>query len=281
MKHAAYTLLILSSFLVLTACDGRGKEAAARLENARSLYEANEWMAARNEIDTIRAHYPMETATLREALMLIREIERKEAGRNIVYCDSLIPVRQAEAAEASAGFVFEKDSAYEETGKYINRKQTVERNIERSYIRCGVSEDGRMYLESVYFGAHPIRHTAIRISRADGIFAETASIAIDGALNYSFKDGDKTSEIVHYKGKDGEDAIKFIFSNAGERLKVDYIGGAPYALYMGDADKEAIAATYNLAAILTDIYTLTAERSKAAKRKEYLEGKLEPADLTD
>jgi hypothetical protein len=198
----------------------------------------------------------------------------KEAERNIIYCDSLLPIRQAEAMEAVKGFVFEKDTAYAETGVYVRPQQTVERNIERSYIRCGVNEEGEMYTASVYFGPGPVHHTGIRISTRDGIFVETASIPYDGGLNYRFQDGGNTSEIVQYKGEHGADVIKFICNNARERLRVDYTGGTQYSLYMGEADKQAFVSTYGLAAILSDIYRLTAERTKSIKKKDYLEGKL-------
>ncbi|MDR1259649.1 MAG: hypothetical protein LBK65_10320 [Tannerellaceae bacterium] len=266
--------ITLAVCLTATACGGRGKEAASELEHARGLYERNEWLAAKNTIDTIRARYPSETVTLREALVLMRRIEMKETERNIAYCDSLLPIRQAEAAIAVKGFVFEKDSAYEEKGAYVRPQQTVERNIERSYVRCGVNEDGEMYIASVYFGSSPIRHTGIKVSLRDGIFVETASIPYDVGLNYRFQDGSNTSEIIQYKGEHGADAIKFICNNAHERLRVDYTGGAQYSLYMSEADKQSLVSTYWLASILSDIHRLASERTKALKRKDYLEAKL-------
>ncbi|MDR1344448.1 MAG: hypothetical protein LBJ39_03755 [Tannerellaceae bacterium] len=272
MKH--FITYAISIITLLTSCSGREKEAAARLECAEAFFERNEWLSAKNAIDSIRADYPDETGILKEALTLMRQIEMKEAERNIVYCDSLLPIRQAEAAEAVKDFVFEKDSAYEQTGNYIQYRQTVERNIERSYIRCGVNEQGEMYLTSVYFGSRPIRHTGIKVSRSDGVFAETAHIPYDGGLNYRFKDGENISEIVQYKGEHGVDVIKFICSNAKERLYVNYTGGEKYGIYIGGSDKQAYISTYNFAAILSDIHNLTSERTKAIKKKEYLEGKL-------
>jgi hypothetical protein len=260
--------------LLLAGCGGDEKEARAKLENARVLYERNELPAAKNEIDSIRVWYPAEAKVLKEALSLMRQVELKEAERDIAYCDSLLPIRQAEAQEAVKGFVFEKDSVYEEIGNYIRKQQTVERNVERNYVRCGVNEHGEMYLASVYFGSFPINHTGIRLSIKNGLFAETASIPYDGGLNYRFKDGENTSEIVNYKGERGIDAIKFIYDHAAERIKADYTGGKPYSIYMEEADKKAFVSTYELAIILNDVYTLTAEREKAQKKKSYLTGKL-------
>lgn len=98
------------------------------------------------------------------------------------------------------GFAFEKDSVYEEIGNYIWKQQTIERNVQRCYVRCGVNEEGEMYLASVYYGGRPIEHTGIKLSLKDGQFAETASIPYDGGLNYRFKDMGSTTEVVTYKG---------------------------------------------------------------------------------
>jgi hypothetical protein len=267
-----YTWSLL--LLITAGCHTREKEAKAGLEHARLLYEKNEWVAARNEIDSIRIRYPKEVKVLRSALDLMRQVELKEAERNIVYCDSLLPLRQEEAEQAAQAFVFEKDTAYEETGTYIKQRQRVENNVERSYLRCSVTEEGEMYLASVYFGSQPILHTGIKVSSKDGLFAETASIPHDGGLNYRFKDGSNTSEIVHYKGENGMDAIKFVYANAGGSIKVDYTGGKPYTIYIDERDKKDMIATYNLASILREVHRLTLEREKAIKKKAYIDRKL-------
>lgn len=277
MKRYLTGALLLA--LLATGCNQAGKEARARLENARTMYEQGELFSAKNEIDTLRAHYPKEVKVLKDALELMRLVELKEAARTIAYCDSLLPLKQEEVATLSKGFVFEKDTVYEEVGNYIWKQQTVERNVERSYIRCGVNERGEMYLASVYFGPRALGHTSIKVSTKDGPFAETARIPYDGGVNYRFQDGANVTEIVNYKKENGEAAIKFIYNNTKERIRVDYEGGKPYTIYMADADKQALAATYDLAMVLSDIETMTRAHDKSTRRKAYLEGKL--ADAPD
>lgn len=259
----------------LCSCAGAEKEAKAQLEQARAFMERNEFFAARSEIDSLRANYPKELGVLKEALALMREVDIKEATRNIAYCDSLMPIRLHESDSLKAGFTFEKDTLYEEIGNYIWRQQTIERNVQRCYVRCGVNENGEMYLASVYFGGKPIDHTSIKISTPDGLFAETATIPYDGGLNYHFKDLGNTTEVVTYKAENGMDAIKFINDNADKRLKVEYKGGKPYIIYMAENDKKALVATYQLASTLSDIYQMTREKKKALKRIAYLNGKME------
>ncbi len=260
---------------LLAGCSGDEKAAQARLDKAREMYERNELFGAKNEIDSLRALYPKEVKVLKQGLRLMREVEMKEAERNIAYCDSLLPIKLEEVEGLKKGFVFEKDSAYEEIGNYIWKQQTIERNVQRCYIRCGVSEEGEMYLASVYYGGRPIEHTGIRLSLKDGQFAETASIPYDGGINYRFKDMGSTTEVVTYKGEHGIDAVKFIYDNADERIKVEYTGGKPYVIYMADADKKAVVSTFNLATVLSDIQNMTTLKEKSEKKIAYLKSKIE------
>ncbi len=268
-------ICIVFAAATLAACGNAEKEARGRLDSARSMYEQGEYFAAKSEIDTIRSLYPKEFKVLKEGLSLMRLIETKEAERTVGYCDSLIPIKETEMEELKKGFVFEKDSAYEETGNYVWKQQTVERNVQRCYIRSGVNEKGEIYLASVFYGGKPINHTGIKVSTGDGQFAETASIAYDGGVNYRFEDLGKTTEVVTYKGEKGIDAVKFISANVKERIRVDYTGGKPYIIYIADGDKKAIAATFNLATVLSDLETLRKEKEKSTKRLAYLNAKLE------
>ena len=261
--------------ILLSSCGSKEKEAQARLDNARKMFESNEYFAAKNEIDSIRTLYPKEFKVLKESLNLMRLVEQKEAERTLAYCDSMMPIRIGELEILRKDFVYEKDSVYEEIGTFVWKQQTIERNINRCYIRCGVNEKGEMYLASVYYGSNPINHTSVKLSTSADLFAETASIPYDGGVNYHFKDEGATTEVVTYKGEAGLDAINFIYNNEKERIKVEYTGGKPYVIYIADADKKALVATFNLGTVLSDINHMTTEMNKAQKRMEYLSGKLE------
>lgn len=267
-------ICIALATITLSACSDTAKQAQARLDNAKAMYERNEFFGAKNEIDSIRALYPKEFSVLKESLSLMRQVELKEAERNIAFCDSLLPIRLAEIEVLQKGFVLEKDSIYEEIGNYIWKQQTIERNVNRCYIRSGVNEKGEMYLASVYFGARPINHTSIKLSTKDGLFAETASIPYDGGVNYRFKDLGNTTEVVTYKGENCTDAVKFIYTNEKNRIKADYAGDKPYSMVIADGDKKAIAATYNLAIVLSEIENMKKEKQKAEKKIAYLNKKL-------
>lgn len=269
------TLCIVFLAALLNGCSSDEKAARTRLEKARQMYEQNEFFTAKSEIDSIRTLYPKEYKVLKEGLELMRQVEWKENERTIAFCGSMIPVKEEELQELVKGFTLEKDSVYQPVGNYIWKQQTIERNVQRCYIRCGVNERGEMYLASVYYGARPINHTSLRVSTPDGLSAETASIAYDGGVNYRFEDLGSTTEVVTYKGDNGMDVVKFIYANEKERIKAEFTGGKPYTIYIAEGDKKAIAATYDLAVVLSDIENMVTEREKALKRQAYLQSKLE------
>ena len=270
-KIAIYIPLVAA---LLTACEGDRRAAEERLAQAQALYERNEFFGAKNEIDSIKMLYPKEVTVLRQALNLMRQVEWKEAEGGGAFCDSVLPIKREELVGLKAGFVFEKDSAYEEIGHYIWKRQTIERNVQRCYVRCGVNEEGEMYLASVFYGGKPIEHTSVRLSTKDGQEAETATIPFDGGLNYRFTDLGQTTEVVTYKGEHCESAVKLIYANAKERIKVEYKGGKPYTIYMADVDKEAIVKTFDLATVLSDIQAMETLKAKSAKKMDYLNQKL-------
>ena len=135
MKKLAICITLIAA--ILTGCNGDEKAAQARLDKARAMYENNEFFGAKNEIDSIRALYPKEVKVLKQGLTLMRQVEVKEAERNIAFCDSLLPIKLEEVEGLKKGFAFEKDSVYEEIGNYIWKQQTIERNVQRCYVRCG------------------------------------------------------------------------------------------------------------------------------------------------
>lgn len=272
MKKSAICITLAT--LALAGCNNDEKNAQARLDNARSMYEQNEFFAAKNEIDSIRILYPKEFKVIREGLTLMRQVEQKEAERNLAFCDSLIPVKQQELEGLKKGFNFEKDSAYNEIGNYVSKQQTIERNIQRCYIRSGVNEKGGDVPGKCLFRRQANQSYRHKLSTRTAFSAETPAIPYDGGLNYHFKDLGNTTEVVTYQGEKCEDAVKFIFANKEKRIKVEYTGGKPYILYIADADKKAIASTYELAVVLSDIEKLTKEKEKATKKLAYLEKKL-------
>jgi hypothetical protein len=271
-----YKYLILSSVFfcfLLNSC-GNSKEANILLTEAQTMYDNKEFVAAKNMIDSINNMYPREIEVRKKALTLMRQVEIGESEQNIVFCDSLLPIRISELEGLKKGFVFEKDTAYNETGNFIRSTMTVEKNVERSYIRCGVNEEGEMYMASVYFGSRPIEHTGLKFSTNNGDLAETPSIPYDGGLNYRFKDLGNTTEVVTYKGNHCKAIANFVNIKSDQRIKAEYTGGKTFTLYLSDNDKKGIIETYNLALVLSEINAMQKEKEKSLKRIERISEKL-------
>ena len=273
MKIIKSSFFSLITLLIFTCC-GDGKEAQKRFDNAKALYDNKHFIAAKSEIDSINILYPREIEVRKKALTLMRLVERGESVRNIEYCDSLIPILTGKLPELKKGFVFEKDPTYDNIGNYIWSTMTIERNTERSYIRCGVDEDGVMYVTSVYFGGSPINHTGLKLTAKEGYFAQTPSIPYDGGKNYRFNDMGRISEIVTYKGEYCKPIADLIYLVDKERIKAEYTGGKAYSLYLSDNDKKAIKATYELALVLNEINNLQNEKIKSEKRILLIDEKL-------
>ncbi|MDR2145920.1 MAG: hypothetical protein LBE91_05615 [Tannerella sp.] len=265
---------ILIIFTIFAASCGNEKEAKSLFDQAKSLYEDKQFAAAKNVLDSINILYPKEIEVRKSALTLMRQVERGESEQNIAYCDSLLPIREKELDTLKKGFIFEKDTAYNEIGNYIPPAMTVERNTERSYIRCGVNEEGEMYVASVYFGGRPLEHTGLKLSAANGTYAETPAIAYDGGVNYRFTDNGNTTEVVTYKGTNCKSIMDFIHVNIKERIKAEYTGGKPFSLTISENDKKAIQSTYELALVLSEINALKKEKARSEKRILMIDGKL-------
>jgi len=269
-----YLLTVITVIYFITGCGG-GNEAQKRLEGAITLYENKQYIAAKNVIDSIHIMYPREVAVRKQALTLMRQVERGECEQNIAYCDSLLPVYIGELDGLKKGFVFERNADYDPIGKYIWNTMTVERNVERSYIRCGVNEEGEMYIASVYFGGAPLNHTGLHFSTSAGVFAETPNIPYDGGLNYRFQDLGNTTEVVTYKGEHCQAIANFILIvNEKDRIKATYTGGKPFSLTLSDVDKKAIRATYELANVLSAINAMEKEKIRSKKKIMLLDEKL-------
>ena len=261
-------------FVFFISCNNDAKLAGNLLNEAQTYYESREYANAKLYLDSLKAAFPKEAAIQREALQLMRKIDLEEQTRNLNYCDSMLIICRSKADSLKQHFIFEKDTDYEEIGKYISKQQKIENNTQKSYIRCGVNERGEMYLASVYYGANPINHSRLKVSTPDGQYTETENIPPDGGLNYSFKDLGVTTEIVTYtKEKDGG-VIQFIDNHHNEKLKAEYFGGdKTYTFQITANDKNAIAETCELATVLSDIDRLEKEIKKAQGRIEYLKTK--------
>jgi hypothetical protein len=204
----------------------------------------------------------------------MREIEVLEQERNLVFCDSMLLVRQAEADSMTQYFVFEK-TEYDASGRYVDKSWNPAISSGSNFIKTSVNEGNEIALTAVYKGA-AIQYDRLKVSGPSGEYAETLAIPVDGGANYSFKDGAGiTYQIVTFqKGRDNG-VISFIYRYAQEKITMEYAGGKKVSpRIISDKEKLALVRTVDLTAIWKDIDQLKKEKDKAGKRIEYLKSKL-------
>ncbi|GHT72303.1 hypothetical protein AGMMS50262_00580 [Bacteroidia bacterium] len=249
--------------LFLFGCNNDKKTALAYLRQAQDLYEQAQYGSAKQLLDSLKVEFPKEVSVRKKALFLMRNIELKEQERNLLYCDSLLPVRQAEADSLKRLFVFIQDPGFYSI------------NPNAKFIRTSTNEWGEMALTDVYSGTTPLKHNRLKVTNPAGEYQETEAISFDGGTNYTFRDVSGTIyEIVTYqKGRDNG-TILFIYHSAGQKLKMEYLGGKKYPpVVIPDKEKQDLVSTVDLAAVLHDIDQLKKEKEKAGKRIEYLKKK--------
>jgi len=260
----------------LIACNSNKKHATIYLKEAQKLYEQGEYTSSKNHIDSIKVFFPKEFEIQKQGLQLRRQVEIKEQERNLKFCDSMMIVRLAQAETMKSQFLFEKDTAYDDVGKYIDKSQRVEAKLQTSYIKTSVNELGEILFSSVYYGSRPIHHSGLKVSKSNGEYAETEIIPYDGGMNYSFVNGGMTTEVVTYaQGKDNG-VIQFIDNNKDAALKAEYLGKEKYTFIISAADKNALVKIFDFAIILSDITKMKSEKEKSFQRLKYLERKVTP-----
>lgn len=244
MKKIGFLAL---SALALAAC-GNGDEQRAQvyLDQARQAYEQGRYSEAKLQIDSVKILYPKAFKVRDAGIGLMQQVELKEQQQTLAFLDSMLLVKQQEFEAVQAKYVLEKDTAYQEIGNYFYPSQTVEKNINRSFLRVQVDERGQMTLTSIYCGTRNIHHYAVKVKVADGSFAETpASKDV-----YETTDLGVRTEKADYKlGEDGN-VIGFIALNKDRNITLEYIGDRTYRTSVSAADRKAIAEVYALAQIL-------------------------------
>lgn len=267
MKH---TLLISCIAVLLMACGSDDKKAQVYLERAGQLFSQGAYSEAKSQIDSIRTLYPKAFDTRKEAIKLMRRIELEEQGRTLAYLDSAYRAKQAELDSIKGAYVLEKDTAYQEVGNYFSPSQTVERNLNRTFLRAQVSEQGVMSLTSIYCGRTNIHHTAIKVSAGD-TFAQTPP----SKDIYETTDlGWKIEKADYVLGQDSS-VIDFIVMHADAPVRVEFLGDRNYKMALPASDRKAIADVYRLAQVLSAMEEIRKEQKEANLKKEFIRRKME------
>ena len=264
--------ILALSLLLLSACDDGGeKKAQVLLEDAKVALAKEDFNEAKIILDSVKTLYPKAFNARKERIRLMQQVDLKEQQKSLIFLDSMLQIKQKEFEAMKGAFVLEKDTAYQKVGNYFYPTQTVEKNINRSYLRGQVNEQGIMALTSIYCGPSNIHHTAVRVTANDGTFAETPSTKD----SYETSDLGVKIEKADYKlGNDGG-VIGFISVNKDNPLKVEYIGDRNYKSVMSADDRKAIAQVYELSQVLSSIEQIKKEVKEANLKIEFVTRKVQ------
>jgi hypothetical protein len=264
MRNSILILLVLITFFSCNSREAQEKDADIRLEHIKQLIAKNEFNAAKIDIDSIHALYPLLVSKRRVAAALQDTILRRESARTLAYCDSILPIKQHEADSVQKNFRFEKDAKYQQFGNYVYKSQQTENNSDRVYLKAYVDENVDFYLVSNYCGAK-LEQSSVEVSVND-IFAHTDTINSSSAAFHSFNDGGSHWETLTFKNEADKGVAAFIAQNSSMRIKVTLYGKKSYIYYLPESDKKAITEAYHLWIVKKDVAQLQKEIVKANKK---------------
>ncbi len=250
----------------LMACGEVEKKAEAKLQAAREAFERGDYNEAKRQIDSIKVLYPKAFDTRRAGIALMQDVELAEQEKTLTYLDSLMQQKEQELDQLRPRYTFEKDEEYQQIGNYLHPSQVIEKNLHRSFLRFMVNEQGVMNMTSIYCGPRNIHHTAVKVTAPDGSFAETPT-AKDC---YETSDLGEQIEKADFKmGNDGN-VMGFLYLNRDKEIRVDYLGERPYSFRMSAADRQAVAAVYELSQLLSSMSQIRKEQEEARLKKEFV-----------
>lgn len=271
-------MIFSTASLMLMSCGNSiEKKASEKLETARQAFSVGNFNEAKTEIDSIKILYPKAFNARKEGIKLMREVELKEQELSIAYLDSILSAKQQDFETIKSRFVLEKDAEYQEIGNYLWPTQTVEKNLNRTYLRFQVNERGVLSMTSIYCGAQHIHHTAVKVNAPDGTFAETPP----SSDSYETTDmGTKIEKADYPMGQDGS-VMGFIYLNNDKNIRVEFLGDRKFTTTMLPTDRQALKEVYELSQILSAIEQANKEREEAMLKKEFLTRKIQEANKAD
>ncbi len=263
------TFLLL---LFIVSCVSNEEKAKQRLELARTYNEKNDFNAAKLQIDSIKLLYPKEIAVIKESNKLMWRVEKKEQEHSLKYLDSLLIVNTKKVYGLKEALGFERNTEYQTIGNYLNKNQTVERNIGKTFLRFTVTENGEMNITATIYGHGQGSYNSLKAETNDGTYADSPPLSKDDGNNYTFVDGGVSTQTLNYKRGNDNGFIDFLYTYKEQPLKISFLGGkTPYSYTLSQQEKEALTQIYDLSTALAGITKTNYEIKAAKNRIEFCE----------
>ena len=211
------------------------REAADLLAQARSMIDSENFVVARQLIDSIRSAYPRAFDVRKEAIEVLDILEMKEAMKDMAVDDSASIALAQKLDEMKKGFLLEKDPRYQTVGFYKDKQQPASA-LHRTCLYAEVDETGQMFLISVITGKK-IKHDRISVETSSGESMESPlcfSFVTDNSAGYE--------EQATFKRSTDNDIAAFIENNADKAIFIQCRGSEGNHRYqLSKADIQSIA----------------------------------------
>ncbi len=250
MKYLVYLLLSIS----IISCGPSNKELASRLiGRAQQLKDEKKFNNSKNILDSLKSAFPKEREMVVKANILLKDIAVLEQQRDVFYTDSLLVIKQKELKPLLVNFVTVVDEGGDTL--LIHTRQRPENSYHRSYVRANLNSRGDFYLSTQYVGENNINHTNMR-AVCGSLTAQSDIIKEDGFANRRFEDEDTKWEVICFKNGADNGISDLIASHSNQEVRVEFLGGSAYTIYLESYDKEAIRDGYEISFVLKEIAKL-------------------------
>lgn len=252
MKTYKHIMLISSILLaMLNACNkpNESKLAQQKINLAYQLLQQGNINQAQTQLDSVHLLYPKQIKQRRTAKHLQDSITLIQAQRTAHYSDSLLQTLLPKADQQFNNFKWEKNDKYEDQGRYVHKLLNTDRNTQRSFIQCYLTQNKQIILKSYYCGPRNINQQQIQLN------AQQNTLSAQGN-NHTFQDANQVHEIMTLNENDALNLLQFISEYQNQKIKVILSGTSNYSYFLQDSEKKALEQTYSLAILLKDIQQL-------------------------
>lgn len=268
MMKTSRFLFLLTVILTLTNCsEDVEKLAKPYLDRAQQSFGNSQYALAKLQIDSIKQLYPKAFETRAQAQALLIDIELAEASTSKHYTDSLLTVAQAKAEPLTTALYFDKDTRYQDIGRYYASRHRTEKNVGASYLRPQTDERGNFTITTFYRGRALSPHT-LRFTASDGSYIDLQPtdepyVMSDATGRTERTDFATTSEVA-------------IFMSLQQTIKATLIGQERKAqIPFTKPDVQATIQVADLATVLQTITTLQTELQELTRRITFYEQRKE------
>lgn len=263
-----FVFILLIPFLFFSCQNKEHTQAAALLQQARSLHASGHFAEAKNAVDSISKVDSKAFPQIKAGLALLDSIRYGENIQIITQSESLLKEAEAGLEQQKRLFSYQINPAYQDQGDYFPK--SCPQSLSGLGLYSGVKADGEMFLESV--SDRSLKHNSVKVSASDGASVETAKVADDGA-NYRFQSGGKSVEVVHYSGKRENGAIAFIIVNRNKNLTVSLQGKSSASFTLSEQAKKGITDSYVLSHFFAQRDSLRFQIEKSKQLIKYLDSR--------